>query len=126
MRPRQSREWMGCRFERVNELSATLGQGYSPPREEGWLRHQENFGEANLNAAAGVVAHVDSVSDHPVRSFKGRLAASSRRREFPMEEGIPSNSFTGSSRHLSSRERDFALDMLTNCSEILQKAGFRF
>jgi hypothetical protein len=31
--------------------------GYSPPREEGWLRHQENFGEAHLSAAAGVVAH---------------------------------------------------------------------
>jgi len=23
------------------------------PREEGWLRHQENFGEAHLNAADG-------------------------------------------------------------------------
>jgi hypothetical protein len=29
----------------------------SPPREEGWLRHQENFGEAHLSAADGVVAH---------------------------------------------------------------------
>ena len=29
---------------------------YSPPREEGWLRHQENFGEAHLSAADGVVA----------------------------------------------------------------------
>jgi hypothetical protein len=25
-----------------------LGQAYSPPREEGWLRHQENFGEAHV------------------------------------------------------------------------------
>ena len=31
--------------------------GYSPPREEGWLRHQENFGEAHLSVADGVVAH---------------------------------------------------------------------
>jgi hypothetical protein len=31
--------------------------GDSPPREEGWLRHQENFGEVPLNAADGVVAH---------------------------------------------------------------------
>jgi len=30
---------------------------HSPPREEGWLRHQENFGEAHLSAADGVVAH---------------------------------------------------------------------
>jgi hypothetical protein len=26
-------------------------------REEGWLRHQENFGEAHLSVAVGVVAH---------------------------------------------------------------------
>src|SRR5512138_410515 len=71
----------------------TLGQVYSPPHEEGWLRHQENFGEANLNAADGVVAHkhmfskrilnLDSVSDHPVRSFKGSFATSSRCRVHP-------------------------------------------
>jgi hypothetical protein len=30
---------------------------YSPPREEGWLRHQENLGEAHLSATDGVVAH---------------------------------------------------------------------
>src|SRR5215472_18210095 len=29
----------------------------SPPREEGWLRHQRNFGEVHLSAADGVVAH---------------------------------------------------------------------
>jgi len=51
----------------------------SPPREEGWLRHQENFGEAHLSAADGVVAHKScfGVSDHPVRSIKGGFAASS-------------------------------------------------
>src|SRR5215813_3596326 len=40
------------------------------PREEGWLRHQENFGEAHLSAADGGVAHTENllVSDHPVRS----------------------------------------------------------
>jgi len=53
--------------------------GYSPPREEGWLRHKENFGEAHLNAADGVVTRteVGLVSDHP-----GRFAASP-----PHEEG---------------------------------------
>src|SRR5262245_12179594 len=34
-----------------------LRAAHSPPREEGWLRHQENFGEAHLSAADGVVAH---------------------------------------------------------------------
>jgi hypothetical protein len=29
----------------------------SPPREEGWLRHQQKVGEAHLSAADGVVAH---------------------------------------------------------------------
>ena len=48
------------------------GRAYSPPREEGWLRHQENFGEAHLSAADGVVAHKShsGMSDHPVRSNK--------------------------------------------------------
>src|SRR5215831_242992 len=56
------------RSSAVNELD-------SPPREEGWLRHQENFGVAHLSAADGVVAHTDNwfVSDHPVRSFIRRL-----------------------------------------------------
>src|SRR5215813_6789659 len=42
---------------------------HSPPREEGWLRHQENFGEAHLSAADGVVAHKRcfGVSNHPGR-----------------------------------------------------------
>src|SRR5262245_51020257 len=42
---------------------------YSPPREEGWLRHQENVGEAHLSAADGVVAHKSrsGVTDHPGR-----------------------------------------------------------
>jgi hypothetical protein len=39
-------------------MRATLSpQVYSPPREQGWLRHQQNFSEANFNAADGVVAH---------------------------------------------------------------------
>src|SRR5262245_6962950 len=54
------------------------GFGYpdSPPREEEWLRHQENFGEARLSAADGVVADKERVvvSDHPVRSNKGGFA----------------------------------------------------
>jgi len=54
-----------------------LSFAYSPPREEGWLRHQANFGEAHPSAADGVVAHTENwlVSDHPVRSHKGRFAA---------------------------------------------------
>jgi len=46
-----------------------LSETNSPPREEGRLRHQENFGEAHLSAADGVVAHTDNwlVSDHPGR-----------------------------------------------------------
>jgi hypothetical protein len=55
-----------------------VGWAYSPPREEGWLPHQENFGEAHLSAADGVVAHNYScgVSDHP-----GRFAATPPREE---------------------------------------------
>src|SRR5947209_3311973 len=30
---------------------------YSPPREEGWTRHQERCREASFNGADGVVAH---------------------------------------------------------------------
>src|SRR5215472_3120967 len=43
-----------------------------PYSEEGWLRHQENFGAAHLSAADGVVAHKShsGMSDHPVRSNK--------------------------------------------------------
>src|SRR5262249_51203838 len=39
-----------------------------PPREEGWLRHQEIFGAALLSAADGVVAHTEvfGANDHPV------------------------------------------------------------
>ena len=56
-----------------------MGERYSPPREERWLRHKEDFGEAHLSAADGVVAHKYScgVSDHP-----GRFAATP-----PHEEG---------------------------------------
>src|SRR4030095_310477 len=35
----------------------SLGQAHSPPREEGWLRLQADFGEAHLSVADGVVAH---------------------------------------------------------------------
>src|SRR5262249_62175704 len=46
-----------------------LDQADSPPREEGWLRHQENFGEAHRSAADGVVALTETwlASDHPGR-----------------------------------------------------------
>src|SRR5262249_39204705 len=44
--------------------------------QKGWLRHQENFGEAHpFRAAAGAVAYTILVSDHPVRSFRGGFAA---------------------------------------------------
>jgi hypothetical protein len=44
------------------------------------MRHQENFGEAHLSAADGVVPHKShsGVSDHPVRSAAAP----------PHEEGI--------------------------------------
>jgi len=41
----------------ILELVQLFVRGHSPPREEGWLRHQENFGEAHISAADGVVAH---------------------------------------------------------------------
>jgi len=41
---------------RVNELKLVWAI-YSPPHEEGWLRHQQEVGEAHLSAADGVVAH---------------------------------------------------------------------
>jgi len=70
-----------------------LGTGYSPPREEGWLRHQENFGEAYLSAADGLVAHKLRVvaSDHPGRSKKGGFAAFSCMLRPPLlaRRGIP-------------------------------------
>jgi hypothetical protein len=39
----------------------------SPPREEGWTRHQEKCREATLVGADGVVAHTETwvASDHP-------------------------------------------------------------
>jgi len=36
-----------------------FGERYSPLREEGWLRHQEDFGDTYLSAADGVVAHTE-------------------------------------------------------------------
>src|SRR5262249_39728475 len=64
----------GWRFTpcQCDRLCGTYGRAYSPPREEGWLRHQENFGAAHLSAADGVVAHESDsgVSVHPVRSNK--------------------------------------------------------
>jgi hypothetical protein len=38
-------------------IGPLFGQVHSPPRDEWCLRHQENFGEANLSAADGMVAH---------------------------------------------------------------------
>ena len=32
-------------------------QSHSPPREEGWTRHQSKCCEASFNGADGVVAH---------------------------------------------------------------------
>jgi hypothetical protein len=56
--------------------SRRLGREHSPPREEGWLRNQQNFGEAHLSAADRVVAHKPyfAVRDHPGRSSR-RLRA---------------------------------------------------
>src|SRR5262245_42369673 len=41
----------------MHDCSGIVHCPYSPPREEGWLRRQENFGAAHLSAADGVVAH---------------------------------------------------------------------
>jgi hypothetical protein len=75
--------------EAVNEFGQCLGQAHSPPCEEGWLRHQENVGEAHRNAADGVVAYklCLGVSDHPVRSIKGGFAAFSLCRVHPSSRG---------------------------------------
>src|SRR5262249_27189921 len=64
---------MGERMVMAGTVDRT---GNSPPREEGWLRHQENIGGAHLNPADGLVAHTDHrlVSDPPVRSNKGGFA----------------------------------------------------
>src|SRR5262245_36743672 len=52
------------RFSCKSECTAGVDNGpcatYSPPREEGWLRHQGNFGEAHFGAAAGVVAYTET------------------------------------------------------------------
>jgi len=57
-------------------------------REEGWLRHQENFGEAHLSAADGVVAHKShlGVSDRFfLMAAPYRACADSARR--PLQQG---------------------------------------
>ena len=64
------------------------GRAYSPPREEGWLRYQENFGEAHLSAADGVVAHKShlGVSDRFfLMAAPYRACADSARR--PLQQG---------------------------------------
>jgi Cytochrome C oxidase, cbb3-type, subunit III len=50
-----------------------LGQRSPLLCEEGWLRHQENAGEAHLNAADGVVAHRNMVCERPPRPLLQRL-----------------------------------------------------
>ena len=40
----------------MNLSTPSIGT-HSPPREEGWLRHQQIFGVANFSAADGVVAY---------------------------------------------------------------------
>src|SRR5215471_16287786 len=50
------RSWSCARIRRRGHQRRQTSSE-SPPREEGWLRHQENFGEAHLSAADGVVAH---------------------------------------------------------------------
>jgi len=53
----------------LSKSGAIFKKPNSPPREEGWLRHQEIFGAALLGAADGVVAHTEvfGASDHPDR-----------------------------------------------------------
>jgi hypothetical protein len=48
-----------------------FSRAQSPPREEGWTRHQEKWREASFDGADGVVAYDEiwRVSDHPVCAF---------------------------------------------------------
>ena len=59
-------------------MNESLGNKYSPPREEGWLRDQEKTAKQPSLRADGEVAHAKrfGVSDLPVRSFKGGFATS--------------------------------------------------
>src|SRR5262249_42898428 len=77
-------------------LLSNVKTGQSPPPEEGWLRHQKNFGEAYLSAADGVVNLMyvwkcvlkePSKLDHPVRSIKGGFAAFALCRVHPSSRG---------------------------------------
>ena len=64
-----------CVEAQLSNLGVIFKKANFPPREEqGWLRHQEIFGEAHLSAADGVVAHTEvssGANDHPVRSPDG-------------------------------------------------------
>jgi hypothetical protein len=85
-------------------------QSNSPPREEGWLRHQENFGAALLSAAAGVVVHKSrfGVSDHPGRC---RVHPSSRGGEYTFPRLFDSGAAPYCLPGRCSRSRLFSLQM---------------
>src|SRR5882762_4451170 len=62
---------------------ACSNRRYSPPHEEGWLRHQQNFAKPTLAPQTGwsLTSHCSRmhsaiwfVSDHSVRSIKGGFA----------------------------------------------------
>src|SRR5262245_31754957 len=64
-----------CRIHGDGKYSSAANCS-SPPRDEGWLKHKENFGEGHLGAADGVVAHTNLTGERPIRP--GPLKAFSR------------------------------------------------
>src|SRR5262245_37761466 len=58
MRPKTTYRCLG-RARRGSQPTSAILTWTDVPREEGWLRHQEDFGEAYLSAADGVVARTE-------------------------------------------------------------------
>ena len=53
-----------------------MGQEYFLPLEEEWLRHQEDFSEAYLSAADGVVARTEMLLSATPRHEEGTTSSS--------------------------------------------------
>src|SRR5215468_8865192 len=70
----------------------------SPPREEGWTRHQENFAKPPFKERTGwsLTTKQSRVSDHPVCSF-GAAVPSSRGGDYPSQSQIRLTSQAGAS-----------------------------
>ena len=58
---------VGAVIDGVDELAVGLSGRQSPPREEGWTRHQENAAKPPLLERTGwSLTETVSVDDHPV------------------------------------------------------------